>query len=241
MRKAGAILTATAMAGLVGVLAAQAQTTPTPAPAGAVLAEMQQRASLKPASSFAGIADPGARSVALFNEAGKVITHPRCANCHPMDHPAQGDSRHIHSPLVSRGPDGHGAGLPCASCHTAKNVWVGGTKIVTIPGNPKWALAPASMAWQGKSLGDICRQIKDPARNGGKTLAQIQEHMAHDPLVAWGWDPGAGRVPAPGTQPQLGDLIQAWIDTGAKCPDGGPVVPTHDIKGVAAGALKPVG
>ena len=29
------------------------------------------------------------------------------------------------------------------------------------------------MAWEGKSLGQICEQIKDPARNGGKTLDEI--------------------------------------------------------------------
>lgn len=218
---------------------AQAQTTPTPPAAAAVLAEMKQRTSLKPAAAFDGIKDPKARSVALFEEAGKVIEHPRCANCHPVDHPAQGDGRHLHMPFVSRGADGHGEGLPCASCHTAGNVWVGGTRIVTIPGNPKWALAPAEMAWQGKSLGDICRQIKDPARNGGRSLTQIYEHMAHDGLVGWAWDPGAGRVPAPGTQAQFGDLIRAWIDTGAECPTGGPIVPTHDVKPAGEPPLRP--
>ena len=232
MRHASALLMSLGAAGLVAAatLTAQAQTAPSQT-AASVLAEMEQRTSLKPAASFNKIADKNARSVALFQEAGKVITHPRCANCHPVDHPTQADDRHPHMPVVSRGEDGHGAGLHCASCHTAKNVWVGGTHIVTIPGNPKWALAPASMAWQGKSLGEICAQLKDPARNGGKTLAQIQQHMASDELVAWGWNPGLGRTPAPGTQAQLGDLIQAWIDTGAKCPAGGGVkVPSHDLK-----------
>src|SRR5262249_20830611 len=32
--------------------------------------------------SFAAIADTAARSAALFTEAGKVLTHPRCMNCH---------------------------------------------------------------------------------------------------------------------------------------------------------------
>lgn len=80
-------------------------------------------------------------------------------------------------------------------------------------------LAPIEQAWQGKSLGDICRQIKDPARNGGKTLAQLHEHMAEDELVAWGWNPGDGREAVPGTQAQFGEIIQAWIDTGAACPN----------------------
>jgi hypothetical protein len=74
------------------------------------------------------------------------------------------------------------------------------------------------MAWEGKSLGDICRQLKDPNRNGGRDLAQLQEHVAKDDLIAWGWDPGAGRDPVPGTQEQAGQLIQAWIETGAECP-----------------------
>jgi hypothetical protein len=74
------------------------------------------------------------------------------------------------------------------------------------------------MAWEGKSVGDICRQIKDPTRNGGRSLALLQEHFAKDDLVAWAWSPGAGRMPAPGTQEQLGTLIQAWIETGAECP-----------------------
>jgi hypothetical protein len=42
-----------------------------------------------------------------------------------------------------------------------------------------------SMAWQTKSLRQICEQMKDPTRNGGKTLAAIQDHLAHDSLVGW--------------------------------------------------------
>lgn len=42
--------------------------------------------------------------------------------------------------------------------------------------------------------------------------------MAHDSLVGWGWQPGNGRTPAPGSQQQLGELIQAWADAGAHCP-----------------------
>jgi hypothetical protein len=76
------------------------------------------------------------------------------------------------------------------------------------------------MAWQGRSLGAICGQIKDPERNGGKTLAELHEHMAEDDLVGWGWAPGAGRTPVPGTQEGFGRLIAAWIETGAVCPPG---------------------
>ena len=42
--------------------------------------------------------------------------------------------------------------------------------------------------------------------------------MAEDELVGWGWAPGAGRTPAPGTQDTFGQLIEAWIESGAVCP-----------------------
>jgi hypothetical protein len=50
-------------------------------------------------------------------------------------------------------------------------------------------------------------------------LQQIIDHSAHDPLVAWGWSPGADREPAPGTQAELGALVAAWVESGAACPD----------------------
>jgi hypothetical protein len=90
--------------------------------------------------------------------------------------------------------------------------------IASIPGNPAWGLAPVSMAWQGKSVGEICLQIQDPARNGGRTLAKLSEHMATDSAIAWAFRPGDGRTPAPGTQAQFAALIDAWIATGAQCP-----------------------
>jgi len=58
---------------------------------------------LRPAASFAGIADARARAVALFQEAGKVLQHPRCVNCHPRgDSPRQTDRMRPHQPLVVR-------------------------------------------------------------------------------------------------------------------------------------------
>ncbi len=170
---------------------------------------------LRPPSAFAGIGARAERSAALFVEAGKVLQHPRCLNCHPAgDVPSQGEDGHRHQPAVQRGPLGIGvAGLYCTACHQTANF-----DAVGVPGHPDWRLAPASMAWQARTLGEICTQIKDPARNGGRNLAAIAEHMAQDPLVGWAWSPGAGRAPAPGTQRVFGDLIKAWVDTGAVCP-----------------------
>ena len=175
----------------------------------------QSQAELAPAEQFDKIQDKQARSMALFQEAGKVILSPRCLNCHPPDNtPRQGDDMHPHQPPVQRGAGGMGKpGMRCVTCHGPDNFDPG-----RIPGHPKWLLAPIEMAWIGRSLGQICEQIKDPKRNGGKTMDELIHHMAEDSLVGWGWHPGAGRIPAPGTQAEFGALIKAWVDTGAAYP-----------------------
>jgi hypothetical protein len=175
---------------------------------------------LEPASHFSSIKDPTERSTALFIEASKVITHPRCLNCHPaVRSPTQGDNGQPHVPPINAGESGIGQpGLTCMGCHQAENVKVSGTKFRSIPGHVPWMLAPKSMAWQGLSLHELCEQVKDPARNGNKSMAELHHHMAEDGLVGWAWHPGEGRVPAPGTQKVFGELIQAWMDTGAHCP-----------------------
>ena len=181
----------------------------------------QDSRELRDAASFAAIGDKAARSRALFSEAAKVITSPRCINCHPADdHPTQGNDRHVHAPPVVRGADGGGfPGNRCQACHTDANyTLINPTTYRSIPGHPRWGLAPVEMAWQGKTISGICAQLKDPMRNGGRTLELVHEHAAHDDLVSWGWNPGAGREPAPGTQARFGELIRAWIDTGAECP-----------------------
>ena len=164
--------------------------------------------------SFASIADTAARSTALFTELGKVLTHPRCLNCHPAGE-RQGDVSRLHQPPVERGPDGFGLpAMRCPICHQAANFDPGG-----VPGNPIWHLAPREMGWEGKTLGEICAQIKDPARNGNRSPEALVEHIGEDHLVGWAWAPGYGRQPAPGTQKQAGALVEAWVKTGAVCPN----------------------
>ncbi len=159
--------------------------------------------------------DRAERSRALFLEAARVFLHPRCKNCHPDgDSPFQGDAPRLHDPPVLRGPEDKGiVGMECASCHQDRNL-----ELARVPGAPTWHLAPRGMAWVGKTPHEICEQIKDPKRNGGRPLAKIVEHNAHDALVGWGWAPGAGRAPAPGSQAVFGSIVQAWVDSGAECP-----------------------
>jgi hypothetical protein len=165
--------------------------------------------------SFSGIADPLERSAAYFTELGKVLTNPRCTNCHPAgDRPHQGDVSRLHQPPVFRGTDGFGLEtMRCPICHQSANFDPG-----RVPGHAAWHLAPREMAWQGKTISQICVQIKDPARNGNRPLHDLIEHIGTDTLVGWAWAPGFGRTPAPGTQMEAGALVKAWVDSGAACP-----------------------
>ena len=175
---------------------------------------------LRAPDDFKNIKNENERSQALFNEMAKVITHPRCMNCHPVGNlPRQGDDMQPHNPPVVRWDEsGFGPpGLHCTSCHGVENVDFVGSE-GSIPGHEPWHLPPVSMGWIGKSVAEICAQIKDPERNGDRTLADIEEHNATDGLVGWAWNPGKGRTPAPGSQEEFGALTKAWIETGAACP-----------------------
>lgn len=154
-----------------------------------------------PADSFAPIA--------------RVMMHPRCLNCHQSDAPRQTDAGLRHSQGITRGADGRGAaGQRCATCHQGSNSVQG-----AVPGAAHWHLAPASMSWQGLGASDICRQIKDPARNGNRrTPEQIISHMSSDPLVLWAWQPGAGRSLPPLSHEEFLAALQTWARQGMPCP-----------------------
>lgn len=156
---------------------------------------------------------------AAFLAAYPVFMHPRCVHCHPVgDAPLQGEDGHPHEAGVKRGIDGHGEeGLTCDLCHQDTNAEGPNSP----PGVPNWHMPKAEMrmVFQGKSPGDLCRQLKDPARNGGKTIKGAIEHLAADPLVLWGWKPGEGRsVPTPSHAEFLKNM-QEWASKGGACPE----------------------
>lgn len=177
---------------------------------------------LRSVAELSAIAHPGQRSRALFLEVSRVLTHPRCVNCHPTDDsPRQGDGGAFHDPPVIRGANDRGVvGMQCFGCHQDRNA-----ELARIPGAPDWHLAPLAMAWFGKSPAQICAQIVEASRTGGKTLAQVHEHLAHDKLVAWGFAPGADRRPPPGTPADVAALFDAWVSSGATCPNAEDEVP----------------
>ena len=178
-------------------------------------ARAQDAAALRGPEAFASIVDRTQRSIALFVEAGKVFQHPRCRNCHSGgDRPRQGDEELPHQPAVRRGADGLGApGLRCPACHQDANY-----DAVGMPGLAGWNLAPASMGLRGLPLSGICVQLKDPDKNGSRSIDDLVTHVTNDPLVIWAWAPGKGRRPPPGTHGAFAALIRAWAETGAECP-----------------------
>ncbi|MBL8183009.1 MAG: hypothetical protein JNL64_15530 [Blastocatellia bacterium] len=157
---------------------------------------------------------------AAFKDAVKVFFSARCANCHPGgDIPTQGDAMTPHAQGVTRGKDGKGVyGMQCATCHQAENL--PGEHMP--PGVPNWHMPPANqkMVFQGLSEGQLCRQLKDPTKNGGrKTAKDAIHHLEEDPLVHWAWEPGNGRTVPPMSYKDFMAKMNEWVDNGAACPE----------------------
>ena len=170
-------------------------------------------------SAQTGTKPEAAASRAAFLQFYRVLTSPRCQNCHPAgDAPLQGDDSHVHLQNVKRGADGHGVtAMRCDTCHQAANL--PGAHLP--PGNPKWSLPSSEhkMVFAGRSPGELCRQIKDLKQNGGRSLEKLLEHVANDDLVGWGWNPGDGRTVPPLSRMDTVEQIKIWIAGGAACPE----------------------
>lgn len=164
---------------------------------------------------FTNAASAQTSPIDLFAPIATVLNHPRCMNCHPRDErPRQGDDRHVHQQNVVRGPDDLGfVNMRCDSCHRTENNQYSG-----VPGAPTWHLAPIGMGWQGLDAASLCTTLKDKTRNGNRDVAALVEHMAHDKLVLWGWDPGKGREPVTTPHATFVAQLKAWETAGAPCP-----------------------
>lgn len=148
-----------------------------------------------------------------FGKVYAVLTDPRCMNCHPKgDAPLQYDDSRPHGMNITRRSEANG--LPCSTCHRTKN----GTRPNQPPGAPNWHLPPANQVFEGRTPAQLCAQLKDPTMTNGKDLAGVLEHVSHDALVQWGWDPGPGRRAIQIPKQDFVAAMKTWVDAGAPCP-----------------------
>jgi hypothetical protein len=154
-----------------------------------------------------------------FDDVARVLTHPRCMNCHPAgDRPLQKDTPVFHKQNVSRRLEQ--LGHACTTCHAAKAV--PGADLP--PGAPHWNMPSARMpmVFEQRTPQQLCEQLKSPETNGHRTLAQLRTHLAEDAIVKWGFSPGEGRSVPPLSHADFIQRVDAWLAAGAPCPQSTP-------------------
>lgn len=163
-----------------------------------------------------------AEGIIVWNKLNEVLSHPRCVNCHVSDDRPRWSGEHYgktreHGMNVQASTTR--VGLPgqqmCITCHTQTNSDV----LHGPPGAEVWALAPKEMAWWGKTSAELCAIVKDPTKTGNRDIAAFADHIGHDPLVAWGWNPGLGREPAPYSATETVAMFGQWLALGLPCPE----------------------
>ena len=155
----------------------------------------------------------------------EVASHPRCSNCHvgpsnvPMwSGPSYGKTR-AHGMNINAGESRIGGEtVLCSTCHAYREVAVGDRFPHTAPQvAAAWQLPPVEAEWFDKSSVEVCNQLRDPDRNGGRGYLDIASHLDHDVILHWAWNPGAGREPAPySLQDHVNDVL-AWGVGGMPC------------------------
>ena len=173
-----------------------------------------------------------AQGLAAFGRIYEVVSHPRCANCHVGDEGVPMWSGPTYDRAYG-GPQPHGmnvrAGasrdgsdyLACATCHRVDQDFSNSPHAPPRAG-VGWQLPPAEFAWFGKDEAEICAQLSDPERTGGRDAVGLAQHLiedsSHRGLVLWGWEPSGGREPAPHSlQVHVDDLV-TWGAAGTPCP-----------------------
>ncbi len=168
------------------------------------------------------------QGLAAWERIYSVVSHPRCANCHtgesnlPMwSGPSYGQTR-PHGMNINAGPSRLGVEfLMCSTCHITSSEPNTHAHAAPHAGHP-WMLAPVEFVWFERSSDEICEQMRDPARNGGRSGTDLVDHILHDAdihaFITWGFNPGGGREPVPGTmQEHLNDMV-TWTAAQMPCP-----------------------
>ena len=158
-----------------------------------------------------------------------VVTHPRCANWHvdaraiPIWTPAGEGKDRVHAMNIHGGESRIGAEkLACSTCHMTST-----QANEPAPAPPRagidWQLAPVAFIWFGKSGAEICAQLKDPKRNGGRDAVALLDHLRHDAsldgFIPRAWHPGAGRTTPPGSFERHVKDMAMWGAAGQPCPN----------------------
>ncbi len=152
--------------------------------------------------------------LAAFADIYAVHTHPRCKNCHPDgDAPLQGDDSHAHIYGITRFSPLEGT--HCSTCHAPEPV--GDGQVPLPPADAVWSMPPQTMAFQNRTPAQMCAQLKNPETNGGRGLADLAEHVAHDHLLVTSWH--SGRETPPISHPELVERYEVWGEAGGPCPD----------------------
>ena len=167
-----------------------------------------------------------ADGLAAWRRIYEVTSHPRCANCHtgaspyPMwSGPSYGKSRR-HGMNINAGGSRIGAEhVLCSTCHTTTRSDADNSAEHAAPRVAMaWRLAPVEADWFGRSSPEICQQLRNPELNGNRNAEQIAEHLGHDLILHWAWNPGGNREPAPYSLQEHVDDILAWGAAGMPCP-----------------------
>ena len=169
-----------------------------------------------------------ADGLAAWGRIFEVASHPRCANCHtgasdrPMwSGPSFGRTR-VHGMNIRAGESRIGAEyIPCATCHTTKDAdWENANVIPHAAPRVAmdWRLAPVEAHWFGQNSEQICARLRDPERNGDRDMIGLAQHLDHDLILHWAWNPGGGRAPAPYSLQEHIDDILVWGVAGMPCP-----------------------
>lgn len=156
----------------------------------------------------------------------EVASHPRCSNCHvgASDRPMWSGSSYgrtrPHGMNIRAGESRIGVEyVPCATCHAETSATA--RRDPAPHEAPKvaapWRLAPVEADWFGRTSQEICTQLRDPERNGGRDMLDLASHLDHDVILHWAWAPGGGRESAPySLQAHVNDIL-IWGSAGFPC------------------------
>jgi len=160
----------------------------------------------------------------LRPRSASLLTHPRCMNCHPAgEHPPAGRrpsraqargmaQRHRQfRPRPCGGMPHRTQTCPCMRPRLTR----------AFPAIPRWGVG-AAVDGLGRARGiggHLPTAERHRTQRPARDLALLQEHIAKDDLGGHGAGPPAPAAKQrPARRKPPGQLVQAWIDSGAECP-----------------------